>query len=221
MIVALDIETIPNADMIDKLPDPKIRANLKDPDKIETAKREGRQKQVDTMALDPLTARVACYSLVDGNEDHIETIPEINDIAEINLIHSLMRMLSDETVRIVTWNGISFDLPMIYKRAMILGVSPANFGAPPLTTWTKRYNIDRHFDLMKIWTDWKGGSDGYAKLDTVAGMVIGANKTDFDVMKIAELLLTEEGRNQVGQYCLQDTRLTWELWKRFSGTLFA
>jgi len=227
MIIALDIETIPNTTMIPLLPEPKISKTLKDPAKIEAAQASAKQEQIDKMALDALTARVACYSVVglvnpmsDGEQEHVEIIPEISDAAETVIIQSIMRMLGSEDVRIVTWNGIGFDLPMIYKRAMVLGIDPANFDAPPLTSWTKRYNTDRHFDLMQIWGGWS--SAGFTKLDTVSRMVLGDNKTeDFDVTAIAGMLSTAEGRDKVSRYCLQDTRLTWELWKRFNGTLFA
>jgi DNA polymerase elongation subunit (family B) len=129
-----------------------------------------------------------------------------------------MEMLGNEEIRIVTWNGIGFDLPMIYKRAMILGVEPANFGAPPLPTWTKRYNTDRHYDLMQIWGGWS--SQGWAKLELVAQMILGEHRADIPYDQVPELIKTEEGRKQVLDGCLNHTRLTWELWKKFNGTMF-
>jgi len=223
MIIALDIETIPNKDVIHLLPEPKLCSRLKDPVKIEKAKIDGKAKQLEKMALDPLTARVACFALVgvlgnSGYKESVQVIKTIDDDSERFLIQSILKTLGWEGTRIATWNGIGFDLPMIYKRAMCLGVDPANFDAPPLPAWTKRYNTDRHFDLMKIWCGW--GND-YAKLDDVSRLVLDDHKTaDFDVTAIAGMLESEEGKAAVGEYCLQDTRLTWNLWERFNGTLF-
>ena len=122
-------------------------------------------------------------------------------------------------MRIVTWNGIGFDMPFIYRRALILGVDPANFSAPPLTAWTKRYNTDLHYDLMKIWDNWQ--SQTFTKLDLVAKLVLGEGKVDdFDVTEIEEMLETEEGREKVAFYCLIDTKRTMQLFKRFLGFLF-
>ena len=218
MIVAIDIETIPNTAMIPFLPPPKISKTLKDPAKIEAARIEGKQEQIDKMALDALTARICTFALVGADKDYVSTIEQITDTAETILIESIMNTIGAEDVRLVTWNGIGFDLPMIYKRAMILGVDPAQFGAPPLSAWTKRYNTDKHYDLMQIWGGWSSGS--FAKLDTVAQMILKDKKDDIDVTAIAGMIATPEGRDMVSQYCLQDTRLTWRLFEKFSGFLF-
>ena len=130
-----------------------------------------------------------------------------------------MRVLGADEARIVTWNGIGFDIPMIYKRALLLGIDPGNFGAPPLTAWTKRYSTDRHYDLMQVWGGWS--SQGFEKLDAVAGIVLGQRKVECDVTQIAAMIETEDGRAKVAEYCLTDTRLTWALWKRFNGIMFA
>ena len=229
MILALDIETIPNPEMVPLLPEPECTdSRLKDPDKIEAHIQAKRDKQHADMALDPLTGRVCCFALVGRKDDAAPedapteftmVLPKMKDKEEKYLIQTIFDTLGKETTRIATWNGIGFDLPFIYKRAMILGVNPANFGAPPLTAWTKRYNTDRHFDLMKIWDGWQGGA--FTKLDTVAGLMLGANKDEIDFAEFPALIETAEGREKIGAYCLQDTRLTWRLWERFNGTLFA
>ena len=219
MIVALDIETIGNPEAVAMMPDPDVKlGNTKDPAKIAEKLAEAKAAQSDKAAIDPLTARVATYAVVDtdGNE-YVESIAAINDAGERALIQSIFSVLSNDGVRLVTYNGIGFDLPMIYKRALILGVSPANHGAPPITAWTKRYSNDIHFDLMQIWTGWQG----FAKLDTIAGIVLGAKKIEFDVTMIADMLATDEGRKKVEDYCLQDTRLTINLWQRMNGVLFS
>ena len=225
MIFALDIETIPNPDTFAFLPEPKASGTLKDPAKIAANIAEKKVAQVEKAALDPLTGRVACAAFVGaGDEGEFEIVEIINaptDAEETRVINRIMQALGTDGVRIVTWNGAGFDLPFIYKRAMILGIHPAASNAPPLSAWTKRYVADRHYDLMKIWSNWASGADGYVALDTVAAMVLGERKTPFDVTLIADLLATEEGRDKVANYCTQDTRLTWRLWQRMDGTLFA
>jgi DNA polymerase elongation subunit (family B) len=220
MIIALDIETAPNADMIPHLPEPKIDSRLKDPVKIADAKAGAKQEQIEKMAIDPMTGRVICCALVGEGAEYSTIIPALTDDAERSLVKEIMETIGLDGCRIVTWNGIGFDLPYIYKRAMILGVNPANFGAPPLTHWTKRYSSDMHFDLMKIWSGWASGADGYVKLDTVAALILGERKTEIDVTQFAVMMATEDGRKKIADYCLRDTKLTFKLFERMSGTLF-
>ena len=218
MIVALDIETIPNADMVSRLPECECTdARIKDPAKIAAHIEEKKAKQVDRMALDPLYGRVCCVALVSPEKNDVRIITECNDEQEQGIIQSLMDTFSNPEIRLVTWNGNGFDLPFIYRRALALGVSPKHFGAPPLSTWTKKYNNDRHIDLMR---EWACGGTEFTKLDSVAAALLGAHKHDVDVTKFAEMMKTEEGRKEIADYCLQDTKLTYQIFERCLGTLF-
>jgi len=221
MIAALDIETIPNPSTFDSIPEPKCTdKRIKDPAKIAAHIDAKRQKLRDNAALDPLTGRVcaiAYVGMIDGKDaEHVDVIDAATDEAETTIIQGAMMMLGKPDARIITWNGISFDMPYIYKRAMVLGVDPADFDAPPLNAWTKKYNTDRHFDLMMIWGAWRD----FVKLDTVAGLVLGEKKIETDFALFLEFIETAEGRAKLGEYCLQDTRLTWRLFERMNGTMF-
>ena len=221
MIVALDIETIGNPEAIALMPEPEVKlGNVKDPAKIAEKIAAAKLAQVEKAALNPLTARVVCYAMASMKDAYADAICAISDEDERCMIQNIMTAIGTPETRLVTWNGIGFDLQMIYKRAMILGVDPADFGAPPLPAWTKRYNTDKHYDLMQIWGGWS--SMGFEKLDTVSRMLLGDQKTEgFDVTTIAALIETDEGREQVKKYCLQDTVLTYRLWEKMNGTLFA
>lgn len=221
MIYALDIETIPNLEAVALMPEPEVKlGNLKDPAKIAEKIADAKRSMAEDAALDALTGRVLCFAAVGDEGETGAMIDAATDEAERAVIQQLMEMFADETARLVTWNGIGFDIPFIYGRALILDVRPAAFGAPPRDTWMKRHNTDKHFDLMQLWSGWKPGT--YAKLDTVAGIVLGAHKTEgIDVTTFNVVMQTEEGRTKIAEYCMQDTRLTWELWKRMNGVLFA
>jgi uncharacterized protein YprB with RNaseH-like and TPR domain len=221
VIVAIDIETIGNPEAVKLMPAPKANGRLKDPAKIAADIAEKVAAMSAEAALDALTARVACYAavgIVDGNQEHghVEVASAATDNAERAIVQSIMRVLGADECRIVTWNGIGFDLPMIYKRAMLLGVDPGSFGAPPLSAWTTRYKTDRHYDLMQIWGGWRD----YVKLETVARMVMGEHREEIEYALMPELMKTEEGRKAIADGCLNHTRLTWQLWQRFNGCLF-
>jgi len=99
----------------------------------------------------------------------------------------------------------------------MLGISPARFGAPPLSAWTRRYNTEKHYDLMAVCGNWSE----YIALDDYAKMILGESKIDIDYKTFPELVKTEDGRKKLEEYCLQDSRLTYRLFERMQGTLFA
>ena len=87
MIFALDIETIPNTSMIDRLPETEVLlGNLVDPAKIRAKQDAAKATQVEKMALDPLYGRVLCVAMVgedggsncpimlEATEDHERTL---------------------------------------------------------------------------------------------------------------------------------------------------
>jgi predicted PolB exonuclease-like 3'-5' exonuclease len=215
VIYAFDIETIPDPDALEMMPEPEVAlGNTKDPAKIAEKIADAKRKQVEKAALDPLTARIVCASFANASANRV-VIGTATD--ERSVMRFIFERLGEPEARFVTWNGAGFDFPMVYRRAAILGICPAEFGAPPLPAWVKRYNTDRHYDLMQIWTGWSG----FASMDAVARMVLGRGKMEFDVSLIHEMIRSEQGRAEVAKYCDADARLTWELFTAFEGTLFA
>jgi len=220
MLYAFDIETIPNTEMLGRLPEPEVKTgNLKDPDKIAEKIAEAKREQIEKMALNPLYGRIACFVLLnEGNVNRV-ALPTIDDKGEAELLELLFAALGGtEDVRLATWNGNGFDLPYVYRRALLLEVDPREFSAPSLEHWTKRYSTKPHADLMQIWGGWS--SQGFAKLDDVAGALLGARKLEVDFKEFPELLKTEDGKKKLLDYCEQDTRLTLDLFGRFQGILF-
>ena len=67
--VVLDIETMPNEEVLSLLPEPSIDSRLKDPEKIKLAQESAREKQIEKMALSPLTGKVACIGFYGAVND--------------------------------------------------------------------------------------------------------------------------------------------------------
>ena len=214
MIHTLDIETYPNTDMVDKLPEPKVAyGNTKDPEKRAIKLAEARAEQVDKMALNPLFGRVACV----GVNDTCHMVSKINDDeSEAALLKEIQEkyLTVGQEHTIVTWNGMGFDFPFLYKRVAILKCFI--HGTHRLSWWMRRYNTRPHCDLMQVWSNWYG----YEKLDTVAGALLGEKKVEFDVSEIAELMKTSEGREKVSTYNLYDCTLTSGVYDMLDGVLF-
>ena len=214
MFKALDIETMPNEDMIPYLPEPEVKTgNLKDPAKIAIKKQEAREKQVEKMALNPLYGRIISYAFV-GERCSAGVLEELTDEAERDLITDILEELTDDTLRLFTWNGKGFDMPFIFKRAMILGINMKDY--PKLDAFTKRYS-DCHYDLMQTWD-----TRNFTKLDDVAKAVLGqdSGKIEIEFEDFPLMMRTEAGRREILEYNIQDTIITYKLGVKMSSCLF-
>jgi predicted PolB exonuclease-like 3'-5' exonuclease len=221
MFLALDIETMADASRTANLPEPEVKlGNLVDPAKIKAKKDEAKADQLSKCGLSPMTGRVICCGAFSTDTAGAIILPEATDAAERELIQSVFKIMANPEVRLVTFNGNSFDLPFIYRRAMILGVAPKHFGAPPLTAWTKRYDNDKHIDMMTVWA----GTNKLADADNladVAAALLGETRAAEEYEKFPELMQTQEGRDHIAAACLHHTELTYRIFERAQGCLFA
>jgi len=189
--------------------------------KIDVDYNAAKTKQIEKMSLDPLYGRICCIGVKRGDEEKVFIDDVNNDFIERNLIQNacdyIFTYSSIEPVKLATWNGKNFDIPFIYKRAMILGVSiDKHF---QIWCWMHNHNDD-HRDLMQVWTGYNVNQyQGRKGLGIVSDILLGEKKVDFDVTKISEMIKTPEGRAEVSKYCLQDVRLTYRLLEKFKDYL--
>jgi len=213
--IGFDIETVKDVDMIDKLPDPKVKyGNTKDPGKRKIMDEKAKGKQVADMALNPFYGRICSYAIY-GNEGRISkysVLTEINDKQETNLIKDIFLEFANTNTTaptIVTWNGEKFDMRFLYTRAVILGITELPSGCVSFRTITKKYENENHIDLMTVLHNY----GVYGSLENASYVILGKKKLDHDFSKFIELIETGRG-NEIGEYNLQDARLTYELYKR-------
>lgn len=215
MDIVFDIETIPNRSMIERMPAPEVKTgNLKDPVKIAEKVAEAKADQIDRMALSPLYGRVCAFvAMEDECAVSKECLEAETDAEEVRVIESIFRAFHGK--RVVTYNGNGFDLPFVYRRAVMLGIDIREFGAPTLAEMTARYNNRHHIDLMQVWC----GFGNFEKLDNIAKALLADQKIEIDFRTFPELIQTPEGRKQLLDYCQQDVNLTLKLWNRIAGIL--
>jgi predicted PolB exonuclease-like 3'-5' exonuclease len=211
---SFDIETIPNPAMIERLPAVKpAYGNTKDPDKRAVIDAEAKQKQIDNMALSPFYGRICAASFCEGEgKTSGAVITDISDKAEINLITFILDGLviaQTETNAICSFNGIGFDFPFAYKRAMILRI-PLPAGCPPLRYWTKRYSSTPHCDLMQELSGWNNKE--FVSLDEAASVILGKKKTERDYKTFTDLIKNGK-QGEISDACAADALLTYELWE--------
>lgn len=195
-ILAIDIETMPNEEMIDKLPEVVADSRLKDEAKIAADIEKKKAEQIEKMALSPLYGKIACIGY------YGEEIKEVDLFDEVTMIKKFLDRINENVV--VTWNGKAFDFEFIIKRGVILGLCPLSL----LDIYTSKYKSETHIDLMEKWC----GFGKMAKLNEIAKVLLnGECKDEFDVKEIPELIKTPTGQELIKRYCLQDCKLTYEL----------
>lgn len=199
-ILAVDIETMPNPEMISRLPEVEADSRLKDEAKIKADIEKKKEEQIKKMALNPLYGKIACIGY------YGDKIKEVDLRDEKEMIKTLLERVKDTVV--VTWNGKNFDFDFIVKRGVILGVCPLSI----LEGFTSKRLIESmHLDLMEKWC----GFGKFAKLNEVAQVLLnGECKEEFDVEQIPELIKTPTGQELIKRYCLQDCKLTYDLAKK-------
>ncbi|MBK8916334.1 MAG: hypothetical protein IPM64_17355 [Phycisphaerales bacterium] len=229
--LAIDIETVPNRDMLGQLPEPEVAlGNLKDPDKIRDRIASASARQVNRMALDPHFGRVACAAIVrckSSGERTVDVLASmwqlggLSDASERELLGRIWEAI-DASYQIVSFNGANFDFPFLLRRSLILGVQPV--GWIPLDTRSVADRLGVHFDVYQYLesTDvGRGRGDGCASrsLAFFAKLLLGSTPPHPEVVKsdMTALLESNEGRAIMAANCTWDATATMALAMRIRG----
>ena len=141
--LVLDLETLPISNAADfvTLDDISAPGNYRDLEKIAAYCEAERIKRIEAAALDLDLAQIVAIGLVDGKGIASILTPTGLD-SETTMVAELAHVLrTDEFLKLITFNGFKYDLPLIQRRARYLGVD------------FPRINLDRyrthHVDLYE------------------------------------------------------------------------
>ena len=114
--------------------------------------------------------------------------------------------------RLISFNGRAYDLPTLAIRSAMLGIRPSR----PIEG--KPWERGEHVDLMDVFNFGGQARQSY-KLDYWCRRFgVESPKTDLDGSLVGRAY--RDGRIQdIGEYCLRDTRATAELYRRIKPTL--
>lgn len=112
---------------------------------------------------------------------------------------------------IVTFNGRSCDVPLIFARCMHYGIPAVEFARN--VVFTNRYRSPGHIDLYDQLGNY--GAQRAGGLDDWARCVGWPGKLEMDGSKVGEALRTPEGRRVVEAYCIADAVQTAAVRLRF------
>jgi predicted PolB exonuclease-like 3'-5' exonuclease len=142
--------------------------------------------------------------------------PRVGDRTEKELINSFCDKIAELSPRLITFNGHSFDLPVLRYRAMVLGVSAPGLSARP---YFNRYTDDA-IDLCDVFSSFS--PQGKATLHEISRVMgLTGKPKGFDGSEV-ERYFNEGKIKEIADYCETDVVGTYQMWLRyelFRGTL--
>jgi len=141
-----DIETgpLPIEHLEDMMPQFFAPSNWKDEGKIEAKIKEQQVKWFEKAALDARTGQVLAIGI--KNEDGLTVIQDQHNLSEKELLQWFWdQSTNDHTRKWVGFNSHGFDLPFLFRRSLVHGVT---IGTPMREN---RYWPNKFTDLMEVW----------------------------------------------------------------------
>jgi len=206
---ALDIETVPNFDLSPQcILEPKPPAkNLTDPAKIEKAKQEAEQARIKQMSLDPDLCRVVCVVLYDLPSTDLIVRYDNDEIWNVKEAWKAIEFAYFDHTPLVTFNGIQFDLPVLWHSAIRLGISVDPRMYKDLT---KKYDNRYHYDVMQVMAGWD--RTRYKSFDFYLRW-LGLDPKTGDGSMVYEWWQNKEYET-IREYCEHDVSMLVKLWEK-------
>lgn len=221
-LFVFDIETIPDVDAV---------ANLtgERPESVEAAREALTQYHLDVTAgkndfLRQPFHKVVAISFLEAEihrqngKEHYE-LKELRsggkeDADEKELLEGFFQYVGRALPRLVSFNGRTFDLPVLKYRAMAHGIA-----APWLyqsgdkwNSYTQRYSLDWHCDLLEGLSDF--GGSARIKLNEVCSILGFPGKFGVDGGKVTEMFDNKQLK-EIRDYCETDVLNTYLVYLRY------
>lgn len=120
--------------------------------------------------------------------------------------------LAEEWGTVVTYNGRSYDGPVLMTRSAMLGVTPSR------NLVGYRYSLRDHCDLMEVLNFQGATRDSYSLDYWCRRFGVESPKGSMDGSMVAAKARAGH-YDEIAEYCLRDTRATADLFQRLRGTL--
>lgn len=223
MIIApFDIETIPNQGIPDAckpgLDSPFIGfGNTKDPIKKQAILDEKLPKKMSTT---PSLAQLCTFVGIKYDTDSGKVLDKVSiqvtdeyeadDLSAVTDGWEFIRKMYQERTQLVSFNGIGFDLPVMWHRAILQDVPVDRIMYERLTP---RYGGPFHYDLLGILAGWTLDKMKGHDLDFFLQLFGIGGKGDMDGSKVWETWQAGE-YEKIQKYCEDDVLNTCKLFQR-------
>lgn len=228
-LFVFDIETIPDTDVVKNLTHStttdvqKLREELAEYHiEVSGGNPFPRQPFHRVVAISFLTAEIE--TCIDGTETyHLKELRSggTEQSTEEEIIKGCFAYLSKNPPRFVSYNGRTFDLPVLKYRAMKYGVS-----APWLyrsgdkwNNYNQRFSLDWHCDLLEAFSDF--GASARCKMNEVCAILGIPGKLETDGSQVNDLFDANKIK-EIRDYCETDvmnTYLLYLIFQMYSGAM--
>ena len=135
--------------------------------------------------------------------------PNIGERAEKEILTAFVNKIAELSPQLVTFNGASFDLPILRYRAMMWGVAAPGLAARP---YFNRYSEDA-IDLCDVLSSFN--SQGKVSLHELCRVMGLPGKPDAIDGSEVETYCRDGRMAEVAAYCETDVLNTYRLWLRY------
>ena len=216
MICVFDCETIPDTQLIRKT----HGIEGSDADIAREAQRMQEEKNGSSFLPHPYHKIVAISAVFADEEGRFVKVGTFPGKDEKEIIEGFLRYVDRKNPKLVSFNGRSFDIPVILMRAMRYNLScPAYFEQDNQmlnkTKWENyraRYSEQFHVDLLEVLGHY--GAVRALKLDTLCQMMGIPGKFDVSGDQVMELYFTGE-LGKIQEYCESDVLNTYLLYLKY------
>ncbi|AGF48974.1 3'-5' exonuclease [Candidatus Kinetoplastidibacterium galati] len=216
-VLVFDIETIPDIESIKKIG--VYDACLSDQQVLDSFTAKRIELCGNNFVPLHLHKIVAISCVFRNNKDfYVKTLGKHSD-HESKLLEFFFAIIDKYSPRLVSWNGTSFDLPVIHYRSMINCISAPRY-------WDTGDNNDRnlkfnnyinryhsmHLDLMDVLSKYNGRSG--VSMNELAKLCKFPGKIGMDGSKVWDYW-SDNKISEIRSYCETDVINTWLLYCRF------
>ena len=232
-ILGFDLETLPNLSIPENCKpifdesDIKL-GNLKDPVKIAAKMEEERalfdQKLCKKMSTDPTLCQLCTFVGIIYDTDSGESIEEVavqvtaeddnDDYLAVTDGWKFIARAYQERIPLVSFNGIGFDLPVMFFRAMLQDVPVDGFMYNRLLM---KYKNQFHYDLMQILAGWD--RTRWNKLEYYLQLFGLGSKEGMSGADVYPAYMAGEF-NKIKEYCRNDVLETCKLFARVAPWIY-
>jgi 3'-5' exonuclease len=135
--------------------------------------------------------------------------PHVGDRSEKALISSFVDRIAELSAQLVTFNGSSFDLPVLRYRAMVHGVAAPGLSARP---YFNRYTEDA-VDLCDVLSSFS--AQGKATLHELCRVMGLPGKPDGISGGDVDSFYRDGRIREIAEYCESDVVNTYRVWLRY------
>ena len=133
---------------------------------------------------------------------------------EKDLVKGFLKLIEKIKPRLISFNGRTFDLPVIKYRAMVHGISSEYLhrSGDKWNNYMQRYSLDWHCDLLEALSDY--GTSARVKMNEICAVLKLPGKIGVDGSQVTSLYDNNQLQH-IRDYCETDVLNTYLIYLRF------